>query len=493
VSAQDQAGPAPRTAYLATLGCKVNQQDSAAMGEMLRHCGWRILSDPGEAPGGPEVIVVNSCAVTGRAAAKSRQAVRSLARRFPRSRVVLAGCYPQVEPGAAAGVAGVAATAGTGREATVNLILGTGAGNSGTFSVGQRFEQLPAALVDGRVRAYLKVQEGCAAGCAYCVVPLARGPERSLPIAAATEQARALIVRGARELVLTGIRLGAYDGGGAAAASAGAASDAGAIPSVGAASGGGAASDAGEAATSPLAELIRRCSSLTGLVRLRLSSLEPGDLDDGVLRAMAEGQPVVCPHMHLPLQSGSDRILRAMGRDYSASGYLGLVDKARSIVPGLAVSADVMAGFPGETDEDLAATVRVARAAGLMRLHVFPYSPRPGTGAAAMAGQVPAAAREERARVLIGVGQELRLAYHRRFLGHEVRVLLESARSDGRGGFQGEGMIPQYVRLEVDGLGEDDAPGDILDVRVIAATNAGLAGRPAARARHGGAAGDART
>jgi threonylcarbamoyladenosine tRNA methylthiotransferase MtaB len=424
------------------------------MGQALRELGWQVASRPAAVPGGPDVIVVNSCAVTGRAAAKSRQAARSYARRFPASRVVLCGCYPQTDPDAARAVSGIAMIAGTGRKATVDALhdlLGAApdiTAASLSFDLGPEFESLPVAPAADRVRANLKVQEGCEAGCVYCVVPLARGPQRSLPLPAALDQAQALLRQGACELVITGIRLGAYG------------------------------HDLNDG--SSLATLLRACARLDGLRRLRLSSLEPGDVEPAILQAMADCQPVVCPHLHLPMQSGSDAVLAAMGRDYDSQNYLNTVALARKMVPGLAVSADVLAGFPGETESDSQATIDLVRAAGLMRLHVFPFSARPGTRASVLPGQLTAAAKESRARQLTQVGRELALAYHSRWIGRQVEVLLEAdpeprAGPQGCTGFGNEGLTADYVRVETWGSAPRRA-GETVPVEVVAVSAAGMSG-----------------
>lgn len=418
---------------LVTLGCKVNQYDSEALAEALRSAGWRVYLGLGADTADPDVVIVNSCAVTARAEAKSRQAARKAAKEHPRSRVVLAGCYPQIAPDAAGGVKGIAAVAGTARHDTVKLVETLLAGQlAGTSdrqplveeavkarSLPADFELLPVAARPGRVRALLKVQDGCSNGCAYCVVPLARGPERSRPLDDAIAQARALVAGGARELVLTGIRLGAYDSG-------------------------------------ALVELAASCLELPGLARLRLSSIEPTDIPHGLLELMAsDGR--VCPHLHIPLQSGSDTVLGRMSRRYDAARYQDLVEYARRMVPGLAVTTDIMVGFPGETEMEFEETVAFVRRMRFSRLHVFPYSRRPGTAAARLPGHIPARVRAGRARVMTEVGRELSLAFHQGLVGSAEEVLVEREPElllggDVDGGGQGGGG------LDGGGQGGGDAP-----------------------------------
>jgi len=457
----------PGTIAFVTLGCKVNQADSASMSAALAAAGWQIVPvTAGAEP--PQVIVVNSCTVTARAAAKSRQAARSYAARFPDSHVVLAGCYPQVAPGEAAAIPGLAAVAGTGRLDTVRMLgnfarpgsvgfveagsestaCGTGllAGFRAGLAPVSEFERLPAALVDSRVRAYLKVQDGCESACAYCVVPRARGRQRSQPLAECLAEARRLLTAGARELVLTGIRLGAYG------------------------------RDLADG--SSLAVLIEQCASLDGLLRLRLSSLEPIDLTMDVLAAMTQS-PRICRHLHLPLQSGSDRMLRLMQRGYDTAAFARLVASARALVPGLAISTDVMVGFPGETEEEYYETVGFVQRIGFMRLHVFPYSARPGTRAASLPGQLPRNVKQERARALIATGAGLALEHHRQLVGTSQSVLLETdACSLGGAVFAGQGLTEGYVRATIELPGPAEG-GSLVQANIVAAREDGVEGRAA--------------
>lgn len=452
-------------ALLVTLGCKVNQCDTEALAEGLRAAGWDVRFDDDPAEPAPDAIVVNSCAVTARAEAKSRQAVRKLIRRYPLSRVVLAGCYPQIAPQAAGTIEGLAGVAGVDRGRTLTMLQDLvsasgyepgearpGAGGA-PLGISRCFETLPAGLRPGRVRAFLKVQEGCPGRCTYCVVPLARGEPRSRPPDDALAQAARLIAKGARELVLTGIQLGLYG------------RDLGGID---------------------LADLIRRCLRLPGLLRLRLSSLEPGDVSPRVLEALASS-PKACPHLHLPLQSGSDTVLRRMGRPYGTAGFRAAAEAARRAIPGMALSTDVIAGFPGESGQEFQQTVGFLRRMGFTRLHVFPFSRRPGTPAACLPGQLPAEVKKERSGALIAVGRELALAYHRELVGREVEVLVERdlpphRRADGDDGaaagrFLGVGLTRHYVRAEI-GAERRLGRGELVAARVAAADAHGVSCRP---------------
>jgi threonylcarbamoyladenosine tRNA methylthiotransferase MtaB len=414
------------------------------MAGLFRRAGWEVVDYRQPA----DVYVVNTCTVTARSEAQSRQAVRQARRRNPGALVVLCGCYPQVSGEEAVTATGADVVLGTrGRGEIVSLVERALRGEKGLVHAGlqrpgqgvreagetgspgheqrDRYEEIPVEA-QGRTRALLKVQEGCDVGCTYCVVPLARGPARSRDPGAALQEARRLVTAGFREIVLTGIQLGAYG------------------------------RDLGMA--DGLAWLVEEMAAIPGLWRLRVSSLEPVDVTDRFLDVVA-GSPVVCSHLHLPLQSGSDRLLRAMGRPYSAAWYLALVERAREKVAELALSTDVMVGFPGETEEDFAATVRTVQRAGFMRLHVFPYSPRPGTVAARMPDRVPDRVKEERARILREIGEHLARSFVLGLVGRVTEVLAERE----YGGWV-SGLTRNYVRVRFPGGA--DLEGCLVEVRI---------------------------
>lgn len=466
-----EGAPRGKVAF-ATLGCKVNRYDTEAMAGLFRRAGWRVVGFRDVA----DVYVVNTCTVTARSEAESRQLVRQSRRRNPGALVVVCGCYPQVKGAEALALTGADVVLGTqGRGAIVSLVeraLGgerplvevepfsadTGAdrtgpgegcglygssspeaGRAGAGEPGEDeappYEEVPVES-EGRTRAVVKVQEGCDVRCTYCIVPAARGPARSRDPGAALAEVRSLVAAGFREVVLTGVQLGAYG------------------------------RDLGM--PEGLATLVSRMAATEGLWRLRLSSLEPMDLSDRLLEVIARHR-VVCPHLHLPLQSGSDPILAAMGRPYRAVDYLRLVERSREKVPGLALSTDVMVGFPGETEEDFAATVRLVEQVGFMRLHVFPYSPRPGTPAAALPARVPDRVKEERARVLREVGARLARAFALPFVERVVEVLAEREQ---------EGLVSGLTRhyLRVGFPGGADLEGKLVEVRVTTVTEEGVRG-----------------
>ncbi len=399
-----------------TLGCRVNRYDSDAMAALFARAGHVVVAEGEEA----DVCVVNTCSVTGESNRQCRQLIRRLRRRHPGAVLVVTGCFAQTAPGEVAALPGVDVVLGTADRARVVELAEAVRQTrppAPVVRVGNVFQArtLEAAPVErgaeGRTRALLKVQEGCARMCAYCIVPLARGRPRSLPPAEVVREAAALAGLGFREVVVTGTDLGSYG------------RDLPGRPS--------------------LANLLRSLHEVEGLRRIRLSSVEPMDVDEELLAAVAE-LPRVCPHLHLPLQSGSDRVLARMRRRYRAADFRRLAERARELIPDLALGTDLIAGFPGEEEADHRATMELVRELGPARLHVFPYSPRPGTVAARFADQVAPAERRRRAAELAALGRELALACHRRLVGRVVEVLVEEVGEE-----RATGYTPDYVRVNV--------------------------------------------
>ncbi|MEW5762108.1 MAG: tRNA (N(6)-L-threonylcarbamoyladenosine(37)-C(2))-methylthiotransferase MtaB [Bacillota bacterium] len=400
-----------KTVAFYTLGCKVNQYESDAMAGLFLRRGYRVVPFNSRA----DVYVVNTCTVTGTAAQKSRQAIRRALRANPGAVVAVTGCYAQVAPQEVAAIPGVRVVLGTrGHGKIVDLVERAAAGEPQVVAVADveeigAFEELPVVAAGSRTRALLKVQEGCREFCTYCIVPYARGPLRSRAPEKVLAEARALVAAGHRELVLTGTHLGLY----------------------------GADLPGGP----DLAGLVARLLDLPGLLRLRLSSIEPLEITPGLLELMA-GSPVLCPYLHIPLQSGDDRILARMGRRYTAAGYAAVVERVRRAVPEAGIYADVMVGFPGEDEEAFAKSRAFVASLELAGLHVFQYSPRPGTPAAGFREQVPPPVRRRRAEAMLALDRALRQRFAGLFLGREVAVLVEET---VRGGLC-SGYTPQYVR-----------------------------------------------
>jgi len=402
---------------IATLGCKVNQADSAAIAEAIEGRGFSLVPFDQEA----DIYIVNTCTVTARTDYQSRQLVRRAARLNPAAAIVATGCYAQVAPESLRGLPGVVLVVGTAEKSRIpEMIAGLDLTRPGVVFVGdlssaRTFARPGAIRFAGHTRAFLKVQEGCDARCRYCIVPLARGPSRSLPLPEALAKLKELGEAGYRETVLTGIHLGAYG------------------------------RDLEPPTNLPL--LLAAAEQQGGIERLRLSSVEPREVTEDLIALMRRSR-IFCRHLHIPLQSGDDEILRRMGRDYDSAFYGALLSAVAAAVPDIALGADVMAGFPGETRAQFAATCEFLRESQLAYLHVFPYSDRPGTEASRMDGKVDAAEKKRRAQILREIGQQKRRAFAERFLGRELSVLIEGRNAGGYvRGFSGN-YIPVVLRHE---------------------------------------------
>ncbi len=417
-----------KTVAFHTLGCKVNQYDSQSLAGMFLDRGYQVV--PFEDPA--DVYVVNTCTVTNIGDRKSRQMIRRAVRTNPDGIVVVTGCYAQVACEEVSAIEGVDLVVGTaGRERLVDMVEHLAAERGLRTMVGNieevnHFEEIPASG-QGRTRAYIKVQEGCRDFCTYCIVPYARGPLRSRPSAGVIEQARRLIDTGFRELILTGTHLGVYGRD---------------CPAEG-----------------TLADLVAGLAVIPGLVRLRLSSVEPADIEPELIEALAK-YDTVCPHLHIPLQSGSDTVLERMGRRYDTAGFAVLVDAIRRSVPDVSVTTDVMVGFPGETPEEFAESLAFVEETGFAGLHVFKYSPRKGTPAADYPDQILGNEKEARSRKMIALGKRLRTAFASRYIGETVEIMAEETVGEGLW----TGYTPNYLRTVGSGRGEYE--GKIIKVAV---------------------------
>ena len=404
VERPEEPKQAPRVSFF-TLGCRLNQHDTAAMRADLESDGWRATE-----PHLADVLIVNTCTVTRRADQEARQLVRRLALERPGTAIVVTGCYAQRAPAEAAALPGVRAVLGVAeRERIAGHLapwapgapwlegsLGTGAPVAIALATTARAKRPFAAsapLSFGRTRALLKVQDGCDSFCAYCVVPLVRGRSRSLPLAAALEQARRLLDAGFHELVVTGADLGSY----------------------------GRDLDA----RSLLPRLVEGILALGASHRVRLSSIEPHKLDPALV-AMIGAEPRLCRHLHLPLQSGSDTVLSAMRRGYRAADYRALVERISARGP-VAIGADVIVGHPTEDEDAFQESLRFVEESPLTHLHVFRYSDRPGTAAARMEGAADGARARERAAALRALGERKRAAFHRSLVGSTLAAIPEAA------------------------------------------------------------------
>ena len=414
--------PTATTFSVRFLGCKVSQADAALIRDALRDAGHVETS-----PDAAEVHVVNTCALTVEAERKSRREANRGARR---GRVFVSGCAVNLNARQFAGP-GVTTLPGSADRAATEIVNLLGGARDTACA-----DDAPRA--PGRTRAFLKVQNGCDSACAFCIIPTTRGRAESRPLARILADGRRRIAEGHPELVLTGINIGTFRDPGSGA---------------------------------DLADLVRTVGRLDGLRRLRISSIEPGDVDGRLLAAMAE-TPVVAPHMHIPLQSGDPGVLRAMRRSYGVDAYLDACRRARAALPGLNLTTDAIVGFPREDEAAFLATAHVCEDLAMSKVHVFPYSPRPGTPAAAMEGRPPADALRERARRLRDLSDRLGFAHRSRRVGGRDRVLVERRHQDGTLG----GLGADYTRFVLPaGAGE---PGEMVAVAVEGLAGEHLAGRP---------------
>ncbi|MBN1776908.1 MAG: tRNA (N(6)-L-threonylcarbamoyladenosine(37)-C(2))-methylthiotransferase MtaB [Clostridiales bacterium] len=424
-----------KTVRFFTLGCKVNQYDSEAMLERFLENGY--ISAKQGAPA--DVYVVNTCIVTGEGQRKSMQAVRRFGRLNPGGELIIAGCLAQ-NKGEALLETGARLILGTQRRGeVVKLFEQAIMENARIVAVESlsraAFEPLNISGHLGHTRALMKIQEGCDNRCTYCIVPVVRGGIRSRTLDDIRGEARALAEAGFKEIVLTGVHLTSYG------------RDQKDKPS--------------------LADAVAAVAETGGIERIRLGSLEPPVVTDAFADTM-RAIPRLCPQFHLALQSGSDEVLCRMKRRYNTAQFLSAAEKLQSAFPDAALTTDVIVGFPGETEEEFSQTLAFCQTVGFMKIHVFPFSPRPGTPAADMPVQLPKHVKDERVRRLLAVGGRLSAAYRKRLLHTVQPVLIEEKR---RGGAYA-GFTPQYVQV----ICEGGNIGEILPVRLSELTKEGMRG-----------------
>lgn len=431
-----------KTLAVTTLGCKVNQYDTDSVVTQFLEQGYQQVEFHEVA----DVYLINTCTVTNLGDRKSRQMIRRAHRKNPAAKVVVMGCLAQTTPEDIKALEGVTLVVGTdGRGRIFEEIERLDAGKqeslvNNIFEVTE-FEDLPSLDFSGRTRASLKIQDGCDQFCSYCRVPFARGGSRSRARASVLEQARAIIAAGYTEIVLTGIHLGLYGKD--------------LEPSI------------------SLAEISEEIANLPGLLRLRIGSVDPHEITDELISLIAE-HPVLCRQIHLPLQSGSDQVLTKMRRNYSRTEFIDVVERIKAQVPEVAITTDIMVGFPGETEEDFQQTVALAKEVGFSKIHIFQYSKRAGTAAAKFPNQIPSSMKETRSKGLIELSNTLAENYHRSFINQQVDVLVEKQVENILSGHT-DNYVQVSFPLDSSSL-ESDFIGKIVSVQITKADFAGVEG-----------------
>ena len=385
----------PLKISLITLGCKTNQADAASLAAELAARGHEIVSSKKEA----DAFVIHTCTVTHKTDYQGRQAIRRAVAKNPEAKIVVTGCYAQVSPDALRDISGVDYVVQTGERSRIPEILLTRGKEKNARLLSSPAEPVPPFIEEhlpffaDRTRAYLKVQDGCNSFCSYCLVPLARGRNRSLPVERAVAKVKELASSGFQEIVLTGIHLGAY----------------------------------GEDLSPPISllDLLHALEAVVETRRIRLSSIEPGEFTPSLVEFLSRSKKV-CAHLHVPLQSGDDGVLRRMNRGYSRAFFEDLIFRLGQAIPDLAIGADVIGGFPGEDERAFAGTCELIARLPIAYLHVFPFSKRAGTPAARFPDQVRGEVIKARCAALRELGAEKRSDFYHSYLGKKVKVLIES-------------------------------------------------------------------
>jgi len=420
------------------LGCKVNQYESEAIAELFQEKGYEIVGIDEVA----DVYVINTCTVTNFGDKKSRQLIRKVKRQNENAIVCVVGCYAQTAPQELIKVEGVNLVLGTKDRAQIvelveNYKVGNGVESHVSDIMKERlFEPLSIQKLANRTRAYLKIQDGCSQYCSYCIIPYARGPIRSRDPQDVLAEVKRLAENGFKEVVLTGIHVASYGK---------------------------------DRRDTSLLEILRQVHEVEGIERIRFSSIEPNVVTEEFAQAIAE-MPKVCDHFHLSLQSGCDKTLKEMNRKYDTEKYRQAAATLRKYLPEVALTTDIIAGFPGETEEDFQASYDFAREIGFAKIHAFPYSPKKGTPAAARKDQLLNAVKAERSHRLIELSDKMADDFIQAYVGREVEVLFERAIGDG----VYEGHTTNYIKVKA--TSEKDLTNIIAKAKITKAENEELFG-----------------
>lgn len=411
-----------------TLGCKVNQYETEAMSELFKNSGYEVCDYESFA----DIYVINTCTVTGMSDRKSRQIIRRAKKKNPDSFVIVAGCYSQVSPDDVLKIDGVNLVLGTKDRGDIVRIYEENSKIQKESKVGDimkchSFENLSLSTFGTRTRAYIKIQEGCNQFCSYCKIPYARGPIRSRNFDEVIDETKRLCQKGFTEITFVGIHIASYGI---------------------------------DTKSQGLAELLIESNKIPEIKRIRLSSIEPMTLNEEFAQKIKDCEKL-CPHFHLSLQSGCDETLKRMNRKYTTDQYFGIVDGLRKHFPEVAITTDIMVGFPGETEEEFESTCRFAEKVAFADAHIFQYSPRPGTPAANFENQVMPEIKEKRSKKIDAVCKSSKQKFMEQFLGETKEVLFEQAVSGGY--FEGKTANYQNVFVKT----QSDLAGEYKKVKLI--------------------------
>lgn len=417
-----------------TLGCKVNQADTASMENLFLRSGHQLVSFDGEA----DVYIINTCVVTNTGQRKSRQTIHRAIRKNPNALIVVTGCYPQTAAEEVKSIAGVDMIIGNQNRAQIVQLVEERLAHRQTdtldavhkLTASTAFEEMAAGDITDKTRAFLKIQEGCNQFCTYCIIPYARGPLRSRSLESIRTETQRLISAGFKEIVLIGIHLGCY----------------------------GKENPDGPT----LYDAVKTVLDVPGVQRLRLGSLESVEVEPRLLTLMQEDARF-CRHLHLPLQSGCDKTLQAMHRPYTTAKFKTLLADIKTMVPDIAITTDVIVGFPGETEADFETTCKFAESCGFSKMHIFPFSARKGTPAEKFAGAVTEAVKKERADILGRIDETMHKAFLQAMVGQTAKVLFEQPAGED----YFEGLTGNYQRVFVKSGGRN-LGGEILPVKITA-------------------------
>lgn len=417
-----------------TLGCKVNQADTASMENLFLRSGHQLVSFDGEA----DVYIINTCVVTNTGQRKSRQTIHRAIRKNPNALIVVTGCYPQTAAEEVKAIAGVDMIIGNQDRAQIVQLVEERLAHRQTdtldavhkLTASTAFEEMAAGDITDKTRAFLKIQEGCNQFCTYCIIPYARGPLRSRSLESIHTETQRLISAGFKEIVLIGIHLGCY----------------------------GKENPDGPT----LYDAVKTVLDVPGVQRLRLGSLESVEVEPRLLTLMQEDARF-CRHLHLPLQSGCDKTLQAMHRPYTTAKFKTLLADIKTRVPDIAITTDVIVGFPGETEADFETTCKFAESCGFSKMHIFPFSARKGTPAEKFAGAVTEAVKKERADILGKIDETMHKTFLQAMVGQTAEVLFEQPAGED----YFEGLTGNYQRVFVKSGGRN-LGGEILPVKITA-------------------------